>query len=195
MRGLTRLLRYRLLVPILRRREPPVIPARGVMVGVICALNPFVGAQMLIVSAVWAIQRILAPDWKFSVVAALAWTWITNVLTLPFFYYVFLVTGRLMLGQWDQLLGFETFRVELQTILDGQEAGLSKIWNVTEALITLWGIPMFIGSVPWAVLGGWLGYSWSLRFIARYRRRARARFLHRSRRMRNPVGRVGNETA
>jgi len=195
MRGLTRLLRYRLLVPILRRREPPVIPARGVMVGVICALNPFVGAQMLIVSAVWAIQRILAPGWKFSVVAALAWTWITNVLTLPFFYYVFLVTGRLMLGQWDQLLGFETFRVELQTILDGQEAGLSKIWNVTEALITLWGIPMFIGSVPWAVLGGWLGYSWSLRFIARYRRRARARFLHRSRRMRNPVARVGNETA
>lgn len=181
MRRLTRLLRYRLIIPILRRREPPVISARGVMVGVICAMNPFVGAQMLIVCGVWAVQRAVAPNWRFSVVAALAWTWITNVFTIPFFYYVFLITGRLMLGQWNQILGFDAFSEDLDRILATDSGGLAAAWHLTLAMITLWGVPLFVGSIPYALVGGWIGYRWSQGFIERYRHRARLRLLRRGR--------------
>lgn len=174
-RGLARLVRYRLVIPILRNRQPPEVSARGVMVGVVCAMNPFVGAQMTIVAAIWAIQRLLAPGWRFNVVAALAWTWISNVFTVPAFYYAFLVTGRAMLGRWEGMLGFGAFRAELDAALAAGQGGWLAAWDIAVAMVELWGAPMFLGSVPWAIVGGWIGYRWSLRFVEGRRRAARAR--------------------
>ena len=173
-RNLLRLLRYRLVIPILRGQNPPVHSARGVLVGLACAMTPLVGVQMAMVASVWAVQRVVAPDWRFNVVVAMAWTWVTNVFTVPPVYYVFLVTGRLMLGRWEQSLGFGEFAKTLDEILAIDGGGLSSAWDIMIAMIDLWGVPMFIGCVPWAVLFGWLGYRWSLRFVE-HRRAMRRR--------------------
>ena len=89
---LIRLFRYRLVIPILRSQSPPVETARGVLVGLVSAMNPFVGIQMALVGGFWAFQRCLLPKWKFNIIPALAWTWVTNVFTVPFVYYIFLIT-------------------------------------------------------------------------------------------------------
>ncbi len=178
LRSLARLFRYRLIIPILRGKSPPVNTARGVLVGLLCAMTPLVGVQMAMVAAVWGVQKVVAPNWRFNVVVALAWTWITNVFTVPPIYYVFLVTGRLMLGRWEESLGFTAFSNKLDEILSLGGGGLTAALEITVAMVELWGLPMFLGCVPWAVASGWIGYLWSLRFATRRREKMR-RKLHR----------------
>ena len=40
-----------------------------------------------------------------------------------------------------------------------------------DILIRGWGVPMLIGSIPWAALSGWVAYVLSLRFVISYRKR------------------------
>jgi uncharacterized protein len=178
-RSLIRLFRYRLVIPLLRGKNPPVHTARGVLVGLMCAMTPLVGVQMAMVAAVWAVQRTVAPEWRFNVVVAMGWTWITNIFTLPPIYYLFLVTGRLMLGRWEESLGFSAFSTKLEEILSIGGDGLTAAWAITVAMVDLWGLPMFLGCVPWAILSGWIGYAWSLRFVTRRREATRERLLRR----------------
>ena len=72
LRKLARILKYRLLIPILRSNAPPVETARGVAVGLVSAMNPFVGIQMALVGAFWTLQKLFLPRWKFNLIAALA---------------------------------------------------------------------------------------------------------------------------
>jgi uncharacterized protein (DUF2062 family) len=178
-RSLIRMLRYRLLIPIQRGQNLPVVTARGVLVGMICAMTPLVGIQMAMVASVWVVQRVVAPDWRFSVVVAMAMTWVTNVFTLPPLYYLFLVTGRIMLGHWEESLGFSAFAGKLDKILSIDGGGLAAVREITFAMVELWGLPMFLGCVPWAALCGWLGYLWSLRFVTRRHQAMRERLLRR----------------
>jgi hypothetical protein len=46
-------LRYRLIVPLKRRRHSPEYTARGVMIGLFWAFTPMVGIQMYLVSMTW----------------------------------------------------------------------------------------------------------------------------------------------
>ncbi|MDA0340641.1 MAG: DUF2062 domain-containing protein [Proteobacteria bacterium] len=178
-RSLLRMLRYRLLIPIKRGQNPPIVTARGVLVGMVCAMTPLVGIQMAMVALVWAVQRVVAPDWRFSVIVAMAMTWVSNVFTLPPIYYLFLVTGRIMLGHWEESLGFGVFAGKLDEILSIDGGGLTAAWEITLAMVELWGLPMFLGCVPWAALCGWLGYLWSLRFVTRRRQAMQERLLRR----------------
>ena len=179
LQGLKRLLRYRLIVPILRGKNSPEHSARGVLVGIACAMTPLVGVQMMMVAGVWVVQKVIAPDWRFSVVIAMAWTWLTNVFTVPLIYYVFLVTGRIMLGRWEQSLGFSAFSTKLKEILSIDGGGLMAAWDIMMAMVELWGVPMFLGCVPWAIICSWIGYRWSLHFVIRRRQAMRERLLHR----------------
>ncbi len=105
---------------------------------------------------------------------ALAWTLLTNVFTAPPFYYLFLVTGRLLLGRWDRIRDYGTFSERLSTSLGVESTWLETLWIYSYNLFARFGVPMFVGSLPWAVLGGWLGYVWTLGLIRRTRaRRAR----------------------
>ena len=113
LRKLSRILKYRLLVPILRSNLPPVETARGVAVGLVSAMNPFVGIQMALVGAFWVFPKLVLPNWRFNLIAALAWTWATNIFTVPIVY-MFLITGRLMLGRWEEFLGFDEFAQRLE---------------------------------------------------------------------------------
>ena len=76
-----RLLRLRLVIPVLRSTEAADYTARGVFVGILVALTPTLGLQMIIVAVIWALVRFLLPSWDFNVVVGMIWTWLTNVFT------------------------------------------------------------------------------------------------------------------
>lgn len=174
-RKLTRAVRARLIRPLLGARHPPEFTARGVLFGLLVALSPTTGIQMPLVLVIWLAVRRLRPAWNFNLLVAMAWTWVTNVLTIPPLYYLYVVTGRALLGWWDRIKGFETFESRLSETLSPQAGGLETVWVYTVNFIEKFGLPVFVGSIPWTILGSWLGYTWSLALIRRIRARRRHR--------------------
>jgi uncharacterized protein (DUF2062 family) len=177
-----RLLRYRLIVPLKRsHHHPPEHMARGVMVGLAWALTPTIGIQMALCLATWVITRRLF-RWDFNLIVACAWTWLTNVVTMLPTYYAFYVTGQLILGHFNDLSGYHQFLALWQHHVGMQEQQGTFDWLVYfEQLIVGWGLPMLVGSIPWAAAGGWLGYVWTLRFVRRHREARQRRHLARRR--------------
>lgn len=176
-----RVVLYRLVMPVLRAKHPPEYTARGVLFGLIVAMTPTVGIQMPIVMLVWMGVKLIRPSWNFNVVVALVWTWVTNVFTLPPIYYVFLVTGRIMMGGTDGLADYMAFTDDLQAALSSNDSIVHSLWIYTIRLFEIWGVPMFVGCVPWAIVSAWLGYRWSLRLIQRFRDRRQRRLAERRR--------------
>ena len=167
---LCRNFRYRLVIPLQRGIHPAEHSARGVSVGLAWAMTPLVGIQMIFVFATWVIAKRLF-GWNFSLILAWAWTWITNVITLVPCYFLFYMTGQIMLGRFDDLSGYGEFEKFLNShaIDDSAMGYLESIWVHTVALFEAWGMPLVIGCLPWAALGAWAGYVWSLKFIKGHR--------------------------
>ncbi len=166
--GLARLFRYRMIMPIARGRHDGVPTARGTAIGLAFGLTPTVGIQMPMIAIFWALAKWLRPKWKFNLIVAFAWTWPTNILTAPAYYYLCLITGRLMMGDTTEL-SFSDFRAHIHGVL-AQDAGFfESLWVYTVEIFRVWGVPLFIGSIPWAVAGTWAGYVLTLRFIAAFR--------------------------
>lgn len=164
-----RLCRYRLIVPIKRSVNSPELIARGVMVGLVWGLTPTIGLQMGLCFLTWLFAvRFL--NWHFNIVIAMAWTWTTNVLTMFPAYYLFYLTGQVMLGRFGGMTGYGEFITLWDKNVPGEESLGFWQWFGEYAVILFdgWGLPMLIGCVPWAALGGWAGYVWTLRFVTRY---------------------------
>jgi len=165
-----RLLRYRLIVPLKRSQHPPKYTAYGIGIGLVWALTPTVGIQMLMVLITWLIARYVF-RWDFNLIVAAAWTWTTNYLNALPVYYVFYVTGQVMLGRWDNPAGYHAF-VDVSQSFFHPPAELSP-WELTvyyaTTIFTGWGVPMLVGCIPWSIAGGFLGYWWGLRFVCRFR--------------------------
>jgi len=164
--GFARLTRFRLIIPILRSKHPPEYTARGVAVGMAWAMTPLVGIQMYLVFMTWLIARKLF-KWDSSLIVGLAWTWVTNVFTMLPAYYVFYLTGQMMLGNWDDISGYNSF---VDAYLKTFEEGLST-WETVQMYAVMivkdWGVAMAVGSLPWAAVGGWLGYRFGLLYAQR----------------------------
>lgn len=169
-RRLLRIARVRLVHPLLHGDHPPEYTARGVMFGLMVALTPTVGAQMPLVFLLWLMLKRLRPAWNFNLVVGMAWTWITNVVTVPPLYYLYIITGRVLLGHWDKLRDYGTFESRLTETLHPDASWLEAFWIFAVNLVEKFGIPLFVGSLPWVFLGSWLGYRWSLAFIVGFRR-------------------------
>lgn len=174
---LERLLRFRLIIPMLRSRHSPEFTARGVMVGLAWAFTPSVGIQMPLVFGTWLFCRRLL-NWDFSLIQGLAWTWTTNVFTALPCYYVFFLTGQVMLGRWSDLTGYGSFLALFHTAFRDDLGLLDTARTVVDILLLDWGLAMWVGSLPWSALTGWLGYRLSLRFVTAYRA-ARAKRIER----------------
>ena len=170
----------RLLVPLFRGQHSPQFTARGAMVGLAVAFTPLVGVQMPIVFAVWLLVKYCFPRYAFNLVVGLAWTWVTNVVTLPPIYYVFLVTGQLILGHGADVGGFSAFSEALAASSTEASTLLESLWAGTKALFEAFGIPMFIGCVPWIFVMGWVGNKASYSVIVNVRVRRTARAQQRS---------------
>ena len=170
---MSRAVRFRLVVPMMRSQHSPEHTARGIMIGLICACIPSPVGQMGLALAAWVIARRLF-KWDFSLIQGLAWTWTTNVFTAAPCYYTFFLTGQILLGRWDDLSGYDSFVQAFGNILYGDAGFLQAIYDLAKVAVLDWGLAMYIGAVPWAALFGWLGYRLGLRFVIAYRA-ARAR--------------------
>ena len=174
--GLKRLARYRLVVPLKRSIHSPEHTARGVMVGMAWAMTPTVGLQMPLVFVTWLVARRLF-RWDFSVVIGMVWTWTTNLVTLVPAYYAFYVTGRFMLGRGAGITAYGEFRILLdRSLATGADAGWYESMTGSFAAVFYgWGVPMLVGCIPWAIVGGWVSYVLTLKFVHHYRALRRRR--------------------
>jgi hypothetical protein len=170
----------RLVAPLMRGRHAPEYIARGTAVGLVIAFTPTVGVQMPMVFLLWILIRYLRPSWEFSLIVGIAWTWVTNVFTMAPVYYIFLVTGRVILGRWDKLRGFEVFHEKLSASLAVDAGVVETLWTSLVNLFEQFGLPLWVGSIPWAMIAGWAGYHWSLRLVMRVRARREQRRAIRS---------------
>ncbi len=168
-KNLQRGAKYRLVVPLKRSKHPPEFTARGVGVGMLLAMTPTIGIQMFMIVGVWLFLTKIV-KWDFSLLAGLGWTWTSNVFTMIPLYYLFYITGQLMLGNFDDISGFEQFS---QLVINISQNPHLTFWQKTTTwLVQLfegWGIPMFLGSVPWALLSSWLGYKLAYNYVVRHR--------------------------
>lgn len=174
---LARAARFRLIVPLMRSRHTPEWSARAALVGLIWALTPSVGFQMPLVFVTWLAARRLF-KWDFSLIQGLAWTWVTNAFTALPCYYVFFLTGQVMLGRWSDLSGYDSFLRIFRAVFADDLTLLATTKAVSKVLLLEWGTAMWLGSLPWALLVGWIGYRLTLRFVIAYRH-ARARRMAR----------------
>jgi uncharacterized protein (DUF2062 family) len=154
-----RLVRYRLIVPMLRSRQGMEVTARGVGLGVFWAFTPTLGIQTVAILVTWSILR-KAFRWDSSLVQTLAWTWLNNPLTIVPIYYLCFVTGHVLLGQWATMPGYQAFAdLWTSTSTDGT-------WTErTLAAAALLGWPTLVGCLPYCIPGGLLAHRWALRFL------------------------------
>jgi len=166
-----RALRLRLVIPMVRSRHQPENTARAVAVGLLWAFTPTFGVQMALTCLHWYVAR----TWfnrDFNVVVAMAWTWVTNVFTVPITYYLFFLTGQIMLGRWNDLSGYDSFQKFWLTAMGstGSDPTSLNAWETYFSVIVEgWGLALLIGSVPFAALGYIVGYYWTLRIVRRWR--------------------------
>ncbi len=181
---LKRMARYRLVMPLKRSRHSPGYVARSVSVGLFWAMTPTIGVQMAMVLVHWLAVRKIG-RWEFNVIHAWAWTWVTNVATVLPVYYSFYVTGQLLLGHWDDVTGYHGFLKLWDTSFgvgeDGSHlvTGIEMFWSYFDVVVGGWGLTMLIGSIPYAIVGAWIGYAWSMRIVVSHRRAVLGRRLHR----------------
>ena len=165
-----RLSRLKLLIPLKRSPHSAEYSARGVAVGMFWALTPLVGIQMYLCFMTWLIAQ-QTKNFRFSLVIACAWTWVSNVFTMLPIYYVFYISGQIMLGNWDKISGYEAFIVSFEFAF----ADNVGFWDSMLALLALLarevGVAMGVGCVPYAIIGGWFSYKFSLKYIRQRRAR------------------------
>ena len=162
-------LKARLVSPILDGKHPPEHTARGVAVGLFIALTPTVGVQILIIAAIWAVVRAIKPQWDFNFIVASAWTFVTNVFTAAPIYYLFVQTGRIIMGRWDKLRDYDAYTTRFDKTELPDLAWYESMWRQMVEIFDVFGLPMIIGCLPWAIAGAWIGYVWSYRLISRHR--------------------------
>jgi uncharacterized protein (DUF2062 family) len=173
---IARLIKLRLVIPLMRSQHPPEYAAWGTAVGLTWAFTPTPGIQMGLVLATWLIARYF--HWHFSLVLGAAWTWASNIFTGPPVLYISYVTGQILLGRWDNITGYHSFIWLWEGAFATEQPLHLQLLAALKMAIRDWGLAIWIGCLPWCILLGVLGYRWSLRFIIAHRH-ARARRLAR----------------
>ncbi len=156
---------------MVRSRQPPENTARAVAVGLFWAFTPTFGIQMALSAVHWYIARKFF-NRDFSVVVAMAWTWVTNLFTLPIAYYTFFLTGQILLGRWNDLSGYESFQTFWVTAMGetgGDPTSLAAWETYFSVIVEGWGLALLVGSLPLAFIGYFVGYYWTLRIVRRWR--------------------------
>jgi uncharacterized protein (DUF2062 family) len=164
LRALLRGIRYRLLIPVLRSTQSPEYTARGVANGVFWGLTPTVGLQTVEITSTWLVARsLLGKD--SSLVQAYIWVWVNNPVTMVPMYFLFYVTGLVMLGDLSTGAGYTAF----VTLWTG--AAAMPWWDGFLAILSAIGAPLFLGAAPYALLGAAVAYRWALALARRRRQR------------------------
>lgn len=168
---------YMFLIKMMKAKKDrtPHYIALTVCIGVIAGIAPIIGQAYICVLA-WTILRFFKI--RFNLIASCALTFISNPLTTPFLYYLFYMTGQMLLG--ENMIPFSSFVSQLNaTFKDGYSFEM-----LTETLSNLLhGIakPMLLGYIPWGIIGGIVGYFLGYQVAAKLHLRMQKRELLRSR--------------
>lgn len=156
--------------PFIESSAPISHISRGAAIGMLVAMTPTVGIQMYIVAVIWFILRALI-RFHFNLPIAVALVWITNPVTVIPIYYLFLITGNLMLG-FDLSLGmdFEAFGQTFSQAKDDPAMGMGEaLLGSFTLLFWKFGWPMVVGSLAWAVPLALLAYPVTTLAMLKYR--------------------------
>ncbi len=157
---LLRLLYYRLIVPVKRARERPELIARGVAIGLLLGFTPTVGLQMYLIFMIWlALRRV----WNFNMVLAIAWSWVSNPATMLPMYYLFYLTGKVILLDFDGHSSFGMFTEQLDKVMAADnENALYALLDLVANLWDTFGLSIVVGCLPYSlglsVIGYWVTY-------------------------------------
>ena len=140
------------------------------VVGIFWALTPLVGIQMSLVTGNWVLMRLMR--WKFHLPIALVWTWVTNPVTMPFFYYGFYLIGVLtyrVVGFPIDWVSFDSValalkRTETLTLWDGL-----RFWGAY--MVGTLGMPMLVGGFVCGIPAAAAGYPITKSLVNAYRTR------------------------
>jgi len=158
-----RLLKMKLVIPVVRLSLPPEVKALGVGVGLFWAMTPLVGIQMWIVFMTWLFfKKVLHID--FSLGLGIAYTWVTNVFTMIPVYYIFYVTGQIMCGNFSDISGYSKLSGVFREAFMGDLSFSDKWLLIFKILVKDWGVSMAVGCLPWAVVFSIIGYRLTLKF-------------------------------
>ena len=91
MASVKQVLNEKLIQPFFKAKASRHEIALGAAIGMFWALNPLVGIQMMLVLANWVVFKAIGI--RFSSPIGVAMVWITNPVTMPFFYYGFYISG------------------------------------------------------------------------------------------------------
>lgn len=117
--------------------------------------------------ATWIIARRIF-GWHFPLIIAMAWTWTTNVVTIIPCYYLFYITGQLILGSGD-IAGYEGFADAWKGAFADHLAWYESI-IVGFQIAFDFGLDLVVGSIPYIIAVTWFAYSWSKKFMINYRK-------------------------
>lgn len=187
-----RILRRKLIAPMFSTRRPPEFTAWSVAVGVFWAFTPLVGAQLALIFAFWALVKSFAPRFDFNPIVACAWVWVTNVFTLGPIYYGFVLTGQFLLGRSGEDRGYDAFRGRLDEMLAANPDAnfVERLWLGTVSVLDAFGLPLFVGCLPWAIGLSWISYVWALRLVRRRLERREIRLRQRREQIREAAQRA-----
>ncbi|WP_020590344.1 DUF2062 domain-containing protein [Kiloniella laminariae] len=165
--GMLRLLYFRLVIPVLRSVDQPEIVARGVMMGLALGMTPTVGVQLYMVFVVWWVCRYVL-HWQFSLIIAMAWSWLSNPLTMLPLYYLYYVTGRLLLLDFDPEQDFESFSRTIGQHLTFESGLWGTVVEVFHFMLEKAGTSILVGFLPYSIGLGLIGYWVSFKLATRY---------------------------
>lgn len=131
--------------------------ALGAAIGSVVAFTPTFGFQLLLVTIIWSIARIF---WKkpFSIAMGYVLTWTTNYITVVPYYFIAYFTGVVIMKSFfplSHILTYEEFRLLWAPVIQGSL--MDSVRAFISVMIKI-GTPLFIGSVPYAIIFGFLTY-------------------------------------
>ncbi len=163
---LKRLVYERLIRPILFVQDTPRSKAGGVALGVFIAFLPIVGVQM-------PISFGLATLFGVSQPLAVAMAWLTNPVTVPPVYYFEYRVGAWMLDA--QAIGS---RDDFWRHWEAVSAKFPSYWDRVLHLASDVGFPLFLGSLPVAVILAVISYPLTFWLCTRRQQKVEAHTLH-----------------
>jgi hypothetical protein len=162
-----------LILPFMETHDPLPEVARGAAIGIFLGLTPLVGVQMYMTGITWLICRYVF-RFHFNATVSVAMVWVTNPVTTPPIYYLFLITGQLiqsLLGYVVIPITYAAFLYQLELLTGGAELGFfGYIYYATRVLLENYGWPLVMGSMIYAIPFSLLSHPATLIFLGKYRR-------------------------
>ena len=162
-----KVIREKLINPILHSTAPVSQVSMGVAVGVFFGLTPTVGVQMYLVALIWSVSRYVFKK-NFNLPVGAAMVWISNPLTMVPLYYLFLVTGYWILDTQNGI-SYQVFREHLNTI-SSQDGAWEIFLAGSRFLLIELGWPMVIGSSVFAFPGFLISYYLTENIVTKHRK-------------------------